>query len=229
MAYSNAGTSGYLNTSSAATLSWTHTPSQNNLMTCRQWSGFTAIGTTDVHDSSGTPVNFSRDVTNNISGATSDTVSIWSLLVPAGYTSPCKNDASYSWKSIVFDEWSGNATSSILDTSNSAVSTGDTGSINSGANAGLFLCVIDDDPNGSAAPSGISPASWTQDVGGPPGLTGAAATRTTNTASQTGAKASWSSFNNPCVACIASYNVSGGGGGGTPVIPPMRTLRGAGL
>lgn len=228
MAYANVQSSGKLETSSGAGLSWTPgvAPTLNNLLTFRGhgWrSGGFVPGATDVKDSSGTPKNFARDVSATV--GTAEGVTINSLLVPSGLTTPLKNTSTATILVGIFDEWSGNVTSTPLDTSNtkntSTIPTGGSSTytgatINTSADAGLVLaCFSDDDAVTETAGTLTSTgSSFTQncvEVNGSSFSYGSEVSRTATLAGQTGLGNTWSVQNTsaltlPAVDCIASYN-----------------------
>lgn len=233
MAYANVQNSGKLSTTSSATLSWTPSaPTVNNLMTGRFWSFNSAPASANCHDSTGTPVNFTLDVSKNDGGG--EWTGIWSLLVPGGgLTTPILNANGSQFKFGMFDEWSGNATTSILDTSTSNTAnstTADTGTITTGANAGLVLACLNDDENNSNDTIASTGTSFADDDTFPQNTSfpGSASSRTATVASQVGLHQTWTKNGGTYSACIASYNASGAA---PPVVapPPTRTLTGAGI
>jgi hypothetical protein len=150
MAIANVQTSGLKLASSNAALTWTPgtTPVVGNLVTCRT-TGFNApIGASNVGDSSGTPKLFTRDVT--VTSPNGAATAIFSWTTVSGFTAPFTTSAGGAGMPpvnyCIFDEWSGAATSSVLDktsTSSSAsqASPGSTGTVTTGANCGLGLAV----------------------------------------------------------------------------------------
>lgn len=226
MAIARVQNSGKLSTSSGGNLSWTPgaSPTLNNLLTYRTW-GFTAggiaYGTTDVKDSSGTPVTFTR--TDFLNGAAfSSGLALYHLLVPSGLTTPVKDVNTGSQRFAIFDEWSGNDTTTPIDqhaTNNGTAAGANSVSVNSGANAGLALAVITQD--GGSNPESITTTgtSFSQDIAEQNGAVnpcGAADQRTTSVASQTGLHDSWTwSSNTTYKTLLATINAAGGGGGGT--------------
>lgn len=221
MAYANVQNSGELRTVSSASLSWTPgvAPTVANLLTCRG-SGYHSGGwtpsNTNVHDSTGTPKNFTADSQFN---GTVDFggVGIWSLIVPAGLTTPLVEAVTQALGTVVFDEWSGNDSSSVLDQVNSndnhvtPQNAGNSGSINTGASAGIALAVACMD-SGDLTTITTTGTSFVQDIveqASASWQTLSADKRTATIASQTGIQDSWT-WNGSAVtwqACIASYKV----------------------
>ena len=225
MAYVNVRNSGKLSTNTAAGLTWTPGggPAQNNLLTgrffgCGGGAGYAPVST-DVKDSTGTPKLFNQDVVAPQQGAQND-AAIYSLVVPSGLTTPLKNVNTTAVLEGIFDEWSGNATTSVLDQTNSHLvatnaTTTNTGTINTGANAGLILAALymGDPTDGTGltttGTSFTANAVETQDLtfglgnGG-----GSCDSRTASCASQSGLQDVWTWTNaQPSTACIASYKV----------------------
>jgi hypothetical protein len=224
MAYTRVQNSGKLQTATGANLTWTPltAPTVGNLLTYRTW-GFTGAGITygasDVTDSSGTPKTFTRDAFLNGSASTGASA-IYSLVVPSGLTTPVKDTNTGSFRTAIFDEWSGNATTSVLDNSHTnngaAGTTGTTGAgFNTGANAGLVLDAVAQDGGNSNEAITATGTSFTQDVvqqDGNVSQAGAADERTASAASQTGLVDTWTWVSNVVYhAVIASYNVPSGG------------------
>ena len=228
MAYANVQTSGLLRTNTGAGLSWSpgSAPTLNNLLTQRVWGwdaspGYTP-GTTDARDSSGTPKTYTRD--SSINAATSFGAGIYSLVVPAGLTTPLRNVSTSDALEGCFDEWSGGATSSVLNTQNT--SSGNTGtpvtgaSITTGANAGLVLSsMVTGNVNGTNNGLTTAGTSFSNDAierDNSSWQSGAADKRTASVASAT-LNNSWTltGGTGDYATCIASYNLSGGGGGTT--------------
>lgn len=243
MAYANVQNSGAI-LSTSGTISWTPSsaPTLNNLLTARLWcnSNTTVYGATDTKDSSGTPKSYNQDVVKD--DATShNKCSIYSLIVPSGLTTPLKNTSAGTnfTNQGIFDEWSGNATSSVLDATNSSIpaagaSPQNGASITTGASAGIALTVFSVAGNG-VANDGITDTgtSFSQDAVSNNSTTfdsGEADRRTASVVSATlNDQISWTSVGNfTAVNVIASYKLPPAGGG-TPIEPPMRTLRGVGL
>lgn len=222
--------------------SWTHTFTQNNLaMVLATNDSSVTPGATDFKDSSGTPKNLNLNKSSGL--FTVAAAAAYSLVVPAGFTSPLKGLATVTWMGI---EWSGNATSSVVDNSASTGSSGSTASpltgtsLTTGANAGLVVTALTVNTGNaasgltvtgtnfsdtfSASHDGTDQNDNTQDAGtGNWNTTSVASTTLHNSWSWTGGNMA------NRAEVIVSYNVSGGGGGGTPVPPPMRTMRGAGV
>lgn len=240
MAYANVQNSGKQRTNTGAGLSWTPSsaPTLNNLLTGRFWGWQATVytpGASDVKDSSGTPKTYTKDVSTTV--AAGEGGAIYSLVVPSGLTTPLKNVNTTSSLIGVFDEWSGNATSSVLDQTNSnnaaTVVQGSTvtytgSAINTGANAGIVFAIFtcDDASTESAGDPSTTGTSFVQDIVEPDGsgfVLGSGDHRTTNAASQSGLKDTWSvlrsSGTSAALDVIASYNVPSGGGG--PVIQMM--------
>lgn len=224
-----------------ASLSWTHTFTQNNLVTGQEQndsSNVPAAG--DFKDSSGTPKNLTKD--DATAAGTSAQAGNFSLVVPSGFTSPLKGATVYEqWMAC---EWSGNATSSVRDTGSTGTGSGlsplNGATINTGANAGLVLasCSINV-VNNSAMNIVVTGTNFTDtystshdgtDSNNQADDAGSLAYNITSVASQTGLKNTWTYSGNATAHAnaITSYNVSAGGGT-TPVQTPMRTLMGAGV
>jgi len=178
-----------------------------------------------VVDSSGTPKQFALDKTSpNQDGM--DT-SMHSLVVPSGLTSPLKNTNTSGALLGVFDEWSGNATSSVLDVTSSnnsttGVTSGTSGTLNTGANAGIIFSVVAQSGAGSSDTITTTGTSFTNDVTEPNNNTyqaGSADSRTVSTASQTGVQDSWTfAQSGTYTALIASYNAPAGGAAAAPEV-----------
>jgi len=219
MAYSNVQNSGKLRTSSGAGLSWTpgSAPTLNNLLTGRFWGWPYTPASTDVKDSSGTPVNFAEDKASP--NQDSMNAAVYSLLVPSGLTTPLKNVNTATALLGIFDEWSGNATSSVLDVtasnnSTTGVTSGTSGSLNTGANAGIIFAVVAQSGAGSADTITTTGTSFTNDATEANNNTyqaGSADERTASVASQSGVQDSWTfAASGTYTALIASYNASSG-------------------
>jgi hypothetical protein len=233
VAYTRVQTSGKLQTAVGGNLTWTPgaAPTVGNLITFRTW-GFTAAGITygasDVTDSSGTPKTFTRDVFLNGSASTGASA-IYSLVVPSGLTTPVKDTNTGSFRTGVFDEWSGNATTSTLDNthtnSGAAGTSGTTGAgFNTGANAGLVLDAVAQDGGNSNEAITTTGTSFTQDIvqqDGNVSQAGAADSRTASAASQTGLVNTWTWTSSVVYhAVIASYNAIAGASTFAP--PPFK-------
>jgi len=231
VAYANVQTSGKLRTSSGAGLSWTPAgaPTLNNLLTGRffGWAGGAGYvpASTDTKDSNGTPVNYAL----NTSGTNTNGIgtAIYSLVVPSGLTTPLKNTNTVTVLEGVFDEWSGNATTSVFDvTSHNSdvtnVTSGTSGSINTGANAGLALAVVAQGGGGSTDTITTTGTSFVNDITEPDNnnwQAGSADSRTVNVAAQTGLQDSWTfAIAGVFTATIASYNAPAGGAAAAPEV-----------
>lgn len=225
MAYANVQTSGKLSTTTGGGLSWTpgSAPTLNNLLTCREFGyDYTAYtnGATDFRDSSGTPKTGTRDVFQDAATGGDGGLSIYSMLVPSGLTTPVKNIQASPFNTAAIDEWSGNATSSIVDatlvkTTTSGAGTGNTNALSTGASAGLVLASLNQ--YGAANPENITSTgtSFTQDVAEQNGTTspGAAVWRTASVASASITETwTWASSVNYRTV-IASYNATGAAAG----------------
>jgi len=201
-------------------LSWTpgSAPTLNNLLTGRFWGWSYTPASTDVKDSSGTPVIYALDVSSpNNSGM--DTA-MHSLVVPSGLTTPLKNVNTVGALIGVFDEWSGNAITSVLDVTNSktdttSVTSGTSGTLNTGANAGIIFSIVAQAGSGGADTITTTGTSFINDVTEPDNNTyqaGSADERTAATTSQTGVQDSWTfAQTGAYTALIASYNAPAGG------------------
>jgi hypothetical protein len=203
VAYANVQTSNKLSTSTGQPLSWTplSAPTLNNLLTQRVLGfnatpDYTPIAANAV-DSSGTPKQYALD--RSAAAAGLGAAAIYSLVVPAGLTTPLKNTNTANYKTGVFDEWSGNVTSGAFDTSNTNSAAGtppaaaSSGTINTAATAGLGLAVLAFE-NGTTDTVVSSGANWTQDVSEADGtvtMCGSCASRTASMASQTGLNETW--------------------------------------
>lgn len=211
MGFANVQTSGQLRTNSAANLSWTPggAPTLNNLLTCRSWSFNVAYASGDIQDSSGTPKNFTLDVQETGGGGDTGHSVIASLLVPSGLTTPLLDVNGSGDRSVIFDEWSGNDTTNILDQTNvngGNGTTGSSGTVNTSSNCGLALAVTEN-TNGTLV-SSTGGADWNQDsTDSGNTVRGAEDWRTNNVASQIGLSESWSwSGTHTFNGCIATYN-----------------------
>jgi hypothetical protein len=215
MAFANVQSSGKLRTSSGAGLSWTpgSAPTLNNLLTARCWGWPYTPTSTDVKDSSGTPVNFAQDkISPNQDGMQA---TIYSLVVPSGLTTPLKNVSTSGDLLGIFDEWSGNATSAVLDVTSSNNSTtastsATSGTLNTGANAGIILAIVAQAGAGGADTVTTTGTNFVNDATEPDNNTyqvGSADHRTVSTASQSGVQDSWTfAASGTNTALIASYN-----------------------
>lgn len=244
MAYANVQNSGFI--ASTGTVSWTPgtAPTLNNLLTGRFYHGGGAaniFGASDCKDSSGTPKTYTQDVTGF--GTNSGCSSIYSLIVPSGLTTPLQETSAAAGGNsmqAIFDEWSGNATSSPLDQTNIGNSTttntssGTGPSINTGASAGLVLSAMVERGVGTNAGIAVTGTSFNGD-----GIeqnnssfdSGAIDSRTASAASQTGLHDSWTwtagATSNEFQASIASYKVPAGSATFVPEL--TRTLLGVGF
>lgn len=230
MAYSNLADSGVLATTSGAALTWTHSPTTNNLLTARATSWDAVVGTSTLGASAATSVGgsgtFNRtDDQADVDGDSKEHACLYYLLSPASVTSMklTPPSAHPTNAECVFNEWSGNDTSSPLDVHNTGHALSgsmNTGSINTGANAGLALGVINtDDGNASAAThTGTFTADYNTGDGAPNSLTTLFSWKTSSIASQSGLQDTCT--NTSCNWCgvIASFNVPAAGG---PVIQMM--------
>lgn len=163
MSYANVAHSGTLTTSSGAALSWTHSPSANNLLSYRAGSYSTEIGATAVTTSGGAGT-FNRDVGAQKS-PDGEWSHIFSLVAPSGVTSMAMA-AGPTYVTARFDEWSGDPTTGDLDATTSATgngTSGNSGTWTPGASAGLLLAAINIDYANSGAPTGTG-SGWTTDV-----------------------------------------------------------------
>jgi hypothetical protein len=233
VAYANVQNSGKVRTNTAAGLSWTPgaAPTLNNLLTHQSWGwdaspGYTP-GATDARDSSGTPKNYTLDASlGGIAGHTNFGVACYSLVVPSGLTTPLRN-ANTGVDTLVgyFAEWSGNATSSVVDATNTAsgsASTPQNGpSLTTGANAGMVLSTLVIDV-GSVAEAGTNFVNDAIETDNSTWQGGAAGHRFTSVASTTlndqftfAGGAPWYE------AVIVSYNLPAGGGFDPSTVPPL--------
>ena len=221
MAYTNVQSSGKLRSNTGATLSWTPgtAPTLNNLLTCRTWgwknTNFTP-GASDVKDSSGTPKTFHLFKAGTAeSGANA---AIYDVVVPSGLTTPLKQAAGATDILAVFDEWSGNDSTTPEDVANSNqsasnVTSGTSGTLNTGANAGLVLSVVQQDGAGTITIT-VTGTSFSQDAFESDNnnyQAGSADRRTSSVASQTGLQDAWTfSGAGTYSAVIGSFNASSG-------------------
>ena len=225
MAFSNVQNSGLLAVTNGGDVTWTPGvgPTLNNLLSCRVWKNSLSsdITTTDVTDSSGTPKVFNGDVLKTDNTGSGNQAAIYSLVVPSGLTTPLKDTRYHNITGaslqLIFDEWAGNASSSVLDQTNLAVPASSASpvngaSINAGANAGLVLTVFSVGGNG-VANDGITSTgtNFVQDAVENDSITndaGEAAHRITSVAGNTiHDQVSWTSSGNLIpVNVIASYN-----------------------
>ena len=136
MAYTCVATSGIVNGSGG---SWTHTFTQNNAILAQEGNDSSvtpALGDFKTQ----TPTNLNLDKSSGVFGAAA--AAHFSLVAPAGVTKITGPTNAETW---IAQEWSGNDTTTLLDTSNSAGSltlaasplTGP--AITVGANAGLVI------------------------------------------------------------------------------------------
>lgn len=225
MAYSSVQTSGKLSTSSAAALSWTPgvAPTLNNLLTYRVFgwdsNASTHLNPNAVRDSSGTPKTYTQHVVQERGGtSTGAGASVYSLVVPSGLTSPETEIATgnMTFRTGVFTEWSGNATTSVIDQTNVFSGTGGTiasGTVSSGANAGLALTSLALDTGSGTATITNTGTSFTDNVQETDGTNtecGALASRTSTVASQGSLSDTWTVTGvsvGAVNAVIATFNV----------------------
>jgi hypothetical protein len=217
--------SGKLETSSGVPLSWTPgtTPVVGNLLTCRV-VGWTSGGMTfvaaNVKDSSSTPKTFNLDVQRSDGGIHFSGSAVFSLIVPSGLTMPLLVTSSSSGDAriAVFDEWTGNATSAVLDATNSNQDGGSgsssmsTGTINTGATCGLILAATSFNISSSAAGITTTGSGFTQDIveNDSNSYEGASCdSRLVSPASQSGLQDTWTASAGSASwgAVIASYKV----------------------
>ena len=223
MAIARVGTgSGVKSTTSGAALTWTHSPTANNLLTFRviSWAnagGASAeVGATAVTTTGGSGT-FSRDIAlgdPNSGTQRTEWAHVFSLIAPSGVTS-MTSAANPTLQMGVFDEWSGNATSSVLDktasdSSSTNTTSADAGTLSTGANAGLCLAVDNSDWNATTAPTPTG-TGWTGDVNqGDPPITGALAYKIISSGSQ---QMTWTIASSSYAAVSASYNAAAGAAG----------------
>lgn len=152
MAYALVATNGH----QFGATSWTHTFTLNNLCAVQTSNDSTVTyAAGNFKDSSGTPKNLTLDKTSGV--FTTCAAAAFSLVVPSGFTSPLVAPSTVTW---IAQEWSGNATSSVADVTNStgssaAINSPHTGaSINTGSNAGLVVTAFT--LNTQSATSGLT-------------------------------------------------------------------------
>lgn len=246
MAYSLVQSSG-LKKGANGTWSPGTTPVQNNLITAQEQNDSSNVpGTSDFKDSAGSPNTLTRDTP--VTGMVTENAANYSLVVPSGWTSPLKGAAVYEeWMAC---EWSGNATSSVLDANNSAAAaisvngtTATSAAINTGANAGLVLATASINLSNSPTNESITVTGTSfgdtystshdgTDQNNSASDAGTCNFRTASCASQSGLTDSWSfisaSSGSRQANAISSYNVPAAGGA-APAIPELRRLRGMGI
>lgn len=235
MAYTCVATSGIIN---GAGGSWTHTFTANNAILAQEGNDSSvapALG--DFKTQAGTNLNLDKS-----SGLfTACAAAHFSLVAPSGVTKITGPTNAETW---IAQEWSGNATSSLLDTSNSAGSTTSTASphtgpaITVGANAGLVIASATINTGSASSGLTVTGTSFSdtyisshdgtqQNDSADDGFT--SNNRTASVSGSISDSWSWTGGNmNNLAEVITSYNLASGGGGAT-VIEPMRTLRGAGV
>jgi hypothetical protein len=240
VAYANVQNSGKIHGSGSG-LNWTpgSALTVNNLLTY-QTIGFALAGyvpgATDAKDSSGTPKTLTLDVSvNHVSGFNGG-AGVYSLVIPSGTTNPWRDtNASGSGlgQNVIWQEWSGNATTSVIDATkpNDQGAAGggksaNTGAgFNTGANAGLVLaCLMVNGNTGNPEGIAVTGTNFLNDAidqNGASSESGAMDHRITSAASQTGLQDTWTwtAENINYLTVIASYNAAAGGGFDPSTVP----------
>lgn len=161
---------------------WTpsSTPSVNNLLTYRM-STYQLASSTGVTDSSGTPKVFQRDAYLQPDGSSG----IYSYIIPSGLTTPLKDNNTNGNLHGVFDEWTGNETTSYVDGANQVQDGSSpitTPTIAASAAAGLALAACQNVFGGALTP--VDTTNWVNDVNVNATVQAAFDYRITNVASQ---------------------------------------------